>query len=201
MLHLLCLTGFAPQLHPRYLACLHTANTCNYIAHLFLAEVTKQRNVLQVLKCFELMDSQSQREQRVFVKFSTTLILQTTKPHRPHTVLATEQNTQSKPNVSFRDVILRFPFDVWTIVWLSGLTAQIFFVIRVRGVGLVCVMNLLLEWIKLKWRENVPVVLYMMKSNPQLTGITHSQKSRSQFQGRANNSAPCHCLNKYTPGT
>lgn len=75
MLHLLCLTEFALQLHPRHLACFHTANTCNYIAHLFLAEVTKQRNVLQVLKCFEIMNSQSQKEQRVFVMFSTSLIL------------------------------------------------------------------------------------------------------------------------------
>lgn len=54
MMHLLSLAGFALQLPPRHLACFLTNNTCNFIAHLFLAEVTKQRKVLQVLKRSEI---------------------------------------------------------------------------------------------------------------------------------------------------
>lgn len=50
---------------------------------------------------------------------------------------------------------------------------------------------------KKKW--NAPLVLYMTMSNPLLTRITHSQETRSQFQGRANNSPPCHRLDKIFP--
>lgn len=43
------------QLHPGHLACFHTANTSNYITHLFLAELTSERKVLNhILKCSEI---------------------------------------------------------------------------------------------------------------------------------------------------
>lgn len=61
------------------------------------------------------------------------------------------------------------------------------------------VISLFPSWVNHTQKKNVPLILYMMMSNPQLTRITHSGKTRSQFQGRANNSPPCHCLNKIFP--
>lgn len=81
MLHLLSLTAFALQLHPGHLACFHTTNTCNYIAHLFLAEVTKQRKVLQVLKCFEIRNHSHTKYKKVlfFLNLSFSKLFQTSQ--------------------------------------------------------------------------------------------------------------------------
>lgn len=55
------------KLQPGHLACFHTTNTFNYSAHLFPAEVTKQRKVLnQVLKCYEIRIHSHTKYREVF---------------------------------------------------------------------------------------------------------------------------------------
>lgn len=62
------LQDFAPRLHIGHLACFHTTNSSNYIVHLFLAEVTRGRKVLnQVSKHFEIRIHSHTKYRRTFL--------------------------------------------------------------------------------------------------------------------------------------
>lgn len=221
MLHLLTLAGFALRLHLGHLACFHTTRSSNCILRLFLAGVNKREKRPQSdLEALWDQNSQSHEVQRD-VLTSVILLNLWTPPALTDHINSWPWNkihNASQKSLS-QDLLPRSLFDVGTILGRSGRSSEPFVTVTGSFLQLLLVLQRhCRQHPCVCAASSICRVPFRMKSlwyclsgwiihkrmcgcffiwwwaNPQLTRITRLQKTRSQFQGRANNSSPCHCL-------